>query len=202
MKKSFLIIVLIICVLFASCDNIDNPPDDSSNVDSAITLQKKDNTKEKVINMFITYGEYSNGCYRIREYSTVNSCDFLYTFSYNPEVDLFNSSVLTTTHTGIVTMYDYGSVTFSWNGFENALFYGYHELKNTAIIEFHFDALSPQTNMTYGNYNYSVKNNTFRNLTNTSEINRYAQTCFDSINQSLLYAQSVLCKYTQFVTLW
>lgn len=229
MKKSIFIIALLLCVFFVSCTNKNdqNFTETSDSLDSfkatetadsldttkvsdtidisnddSFGSQTEDINKEKVVNMFITHGEYSDGTYYIRKHSTVTPCNFLYTFCYKPDIDMFNCSVLVTTYTSVATTYDYGSVTFSWNNFENALFYGFHELENSAIIEFDFCALSPQTNMTYGNYSYSVSNNSFNNLTNASDINGYAQTCFDCINQSLSYAQSLLYGYTQSVTLW
>lgn len=215
------ILILSSCAGNNSANNIDNNSKDFTDItkntavsetikvleapdllDSFDSSNSHTTDKKKVINMFMTYGEYSDGTYYIRKYSTANPCSFLYSFSYKPEIDMFNCSVLVTTYTSIATTYDYGSVTFSWNNFSNALFYGYHELENIAMVEFDFSALNPQSNMTYKNYNYSVRSNSFKNLTNTSDINGYAQTCFECINQSLSYAQSLLYGYTSTVMLW
>ena len=219
----FFTLVLLCIIVLCSCTNnkninatLDETNEITKTLDSKSTSSNstsiessndssddfKVNEKQKVVNVFITNGEYSDGTYTFRKYSQTGNCSFVYSFSYKPEIDMFNCAVLVTTYTQISNMYDYGSVTFAWNDFKNALFYGYHELENTAIIEFDFNALSPQSNMTYKNYDYTIKKNSFKNLTNTGDINEYAQTCFECVNQSLSYAQSILYGYISPVTLW
>ncbi len=163
--------------------------------------------KEKVMSMFVTNGVYSNGTYYFRKYSETGNCSFLYSFSYKPEIDMFHCSLLVTTNIQGSTLYDYGSVTFTWNNFETALYYGYHEFdyresETSPSIHFDFSVSNPQPNISFANYKYSVRSNSFKNLTNKKDIDSYAQTCFDCINQSLLYSQSVLYSYTSTVTLW
>ena len=173
-----------------------NPNKTTQNSDSSLS------DKTQVINMFLSKGEYLDGSYYIRKHSETEHCLFSYWFTYNPEIDMFNCAVVVTTYALGVQLLDYGSVTFGWGDFENARFYGYHELKDTASIDFDFSASNPRSNMSFGQYEYSVRSNSFKNLTNKNDIDEYAQTCFDWVNQSLNYAQSVLYAYTSSITLW
>lgn len=211
-----LAIALLVLLIFSSCAHPGATPGESLNeslsengdyqdeltdiTETFDSFQVKD--KEKIVDMFLKNGEYSNGTYTFRKYTEIDNCNFVYSFSYKPEIDMFNCAVLVTTYAQIAVLYDYGSVTFAWANFENALFSGYHELENTASIHFDFFASNPKNNMTFANYQYSVKNNSFSNLTNKNDIDSYAQTCFECINQSLSYAQSVIYGFTKDVTLW
>ena len=219
MKKILLhaMVLLILFTLVTSCDS--SIPDDTVG-ESEMVTQTLDNTvttagasdsgsitttddiddisdKELVIEIFMTKGEYSDGVYSFRKYSSSGNCDFVYSFSYKPSIDMFNCGVLITTFVQNVTMYDYGSITFTWEEFNNASYYGYHELSNAASIHFDFypSKANADMDMIFDNYQYSVRSNSFNNLTNTSDINEYAETCFECVRQGWLYAQSVLYGY-------
>ena len=183
-------------------DDVKNSTENSNSTETPRPNTPAPSDKQKVINLFLTYGEYSDGVYRFRQYSTTGNCDFFYSFSYNPQIDMFNCGVLVATYVQNFTMYDSGSVTFSWDDFEHAYVTGYHELGNIASIEFDFYASNPTSNITFGTYQYSVRSNSFTNLTNQNDINEYAGTCFNCVNQSLTYAQSVLFRYNTQLTLW
>ena len=220
MKKYFLIITLIFCILLASCSDTGsiengssknasnstsvNAVDSTSSANSTNSTNSKANSsdKQKVIDMFMAHGEYDNESYYINKFTSANSCNVAYFFAYQPKHDNFYCSVLVTTYAQNYTLIDYGIVVFSWGNFASATFYGRHDLKDIAKIEFDFSAKNPQSDMTYRDFDYTVKNNSYGNLTDSSDIDEYASTCFKCINQSLSYAQSVLYGYTSTITLW
>ena len=174
--KTVKILALILCLIFVSislfsCDfETDNTNQENGKNASTQPDNPSQSDKQKVVNIFMSQGEYSNGVYSFRKHSTTGNCDFVYSFVYNPEIDMFYCGVLVTTHAQSIVMYDYGSVTFTWDDFENAYITGYHELENIASINFDFYASNPTSNMTFSNYQYSVRSNSFTNLTNKKEI--------------------------------
>ena len=225
--KAIKIISLILCLIFVSaplfsCNKENTDMSDTQAIESISEIEednKEDTTvknttnntptntpssndKEKVIDMFITKGEYIDGAYYIRKYTETGDCSFVYSFAYDPKIDLFYCATLVTTYSQNYTLYDNGAISFAWGDFKNALTTGYHQLKNVAMIEFDYVVSNPKSNMSFGNYKYSVYSNSFKNLTSTTDINAYAETCFKCVNQGLAYAQSILSGYLPGVTLW
>lgn len=158
--------------------------------------------EEQIIKMFENFASYEEGVYRFRKWNSVGDCNFSYSFSCKPEIKMYHCSVLVTTN-GNYDMYDYGSVTFSWGDMKNALFCGYHELENIAIIEQEFANIKFNSNISLGNnYSYKVTKNTFVNLNKKEDIDEYASYIFDCIEGAIGYAQSILYEYTNGITLW
>lgn len=216
--KKFLLYTMVVMFLFSFFTSCDEPiPDNTDDVSETVTLipdstvttagesdkgsittaddSHDTSDKELVVDIFMKKGEYSDGVYSFRKYSSSGNCDFVYSFSYKPSIDMFNCGVLITTFAQNVTMYDYGSITFTWEEFNNASYYGYHELKNVASIHFDFYPSKANADMTFNNFNYSVRSNSFSDLTDTSDIEKYAESCFECAQQGWLYAQSVLYGY-------
>lgn len=208
---------MIFVILFAFLTACDNPPAADTTGEGDTTIPVTESTtittgigitgsttaeivedasdKDLVVDIFITKGEYSDGVYSFRKYSSSGNCDFVYSFSYKPEIDMFNCGVLITTFVQNITMYDYGSITFTWEEFNSASYYGYHELKDVASIHFDFSPTKLNSAISYENFQYAVRSNSFSNLTNTNDINAYAETCFECARQGWLYAQSILYGY-------
>ena len=209
MKKRFLTFVIALVTMLSGmfslvgCKEKATKSQLNSVVDSQSSAHENGQNKElQVINMFETFGSYSDDVYRFRKYDTVGNCNFLYTFSYSPAKKLYYCAVLTTTN-GYYNMYDYGAITFSWDDIKNALFCGYHELEKIAIIEISFSNVKLNSNISLDNsYSYQVTKNTFVNLTKKEDIDDYASNIFECMNRSIGYAQSILYTYTDNITLW
>ena len=204
MKKTFIPIFLFCLVFnFSSCTKTSEIPIEDINSPTPEETVSEENT---IINMFINNATYDSGSYAFREYKTLNNTTFLRTFSYSPSYNMYHCSLLTTTRVNQATMYDYGSITFSWDNIKNGSFYGYHEFNyNTtiAIIEFNYSNIIFNNNYTLGsNFSYSVTKNTFQNLTSETDINKYALENFDCLNQAVGYAQSIIYSYEREITLW
>ena len=187
MKKKLLFFTCIVSnCLLTSC-NIDSNNTDSlldSTYSSTNISQENEYTENSfsspqeneyieeltVQTIFFNWGTINEGIYSFHRYNTVGNSSFLYSFSYSPTSNLYNCAVLVTTN-AYYPMYDYGSVTFSWGDIKNAFFYGYHELSNTAIIEFSFSNIKLNSNVSLNNsYSYQVTQNSFSNL---NQKNRY-----------------------------
>lgn len=167
--------------------------------------------EELVKNMFYTHGDYSDGTYSFRKGNTQNNSSFVYSFSYNPELDLYYCGHLATSRTELGALHDDGSIVFSWGDIENGSFYGYHEanfygyneMDNVARIEFTFDNLQFNDDLSLGdNCSYQVTKNTFKALEKTEDIDEYAITCFECIEIAIGYAQTILYTYTSNIELW
>ena len=195
MKKRFLVrIIAFISVLICTFGMMGCNENNS--------YENKNSEELKVRNMFGDFGSYSEDTYTFRKYNTISGCNFLYSFSYNPTKKLYHCSTLVTTN-GNYKLYDYGSVTFSWGDIKNALFYGYHELENIAVIELTFSNIILNTNMVLGDtYSYKITKNTFVNLNKKEDIDEYASVMFSGINAAIEYAQSILYLYTDHIELW
>ena len=209
------IALLSISILFASCDK--EPPrlretesttasDLQDNPYPNLNTQNNTFTLSKVIEMFTKYASY-DAKYDIYHFSKVdNSLGNVmmnFKFIYHPSSKLFTASLSTHTYTAY-EMIDYGAATFAWNDVQNAYCTGYHQLVNVANINFTFSGsqLGDDLRLT-DKFTYQVKENTFVNLKDSSEIRSYAKTCFECVQFGLGYAQTILFQYLgSSYTLW
>ena len=214
MKKLSILIISCCCIFcLMSCNsfyrtifipNEENESETNTPQDGEQENHLGDFGKEELVkNMFYSHGDYNDGTYTFRKGDTVGGYFFVYSFSYNPELDLYYCGHLATCRTDFATLHDCGSVVFSWGDIENASFYGYHELENVAVIEFEFENIQFNDDLSLGdNCSYKVTKNTFKALEAIEDIDEYASICFDAIEISIGYAQSILYKYTNNVELW
>lgn len=162
--------------------------------------------ENQVVDMFIRYGEYSDGTYRFIKREKRNSMSIVYSFSYTPSSNLYNCGVLVTE--SVLPPYelqDSGAVVFSFGQIEDGYFRGYHRLNETAEIariEFEYSVYTFNSDISLGKYSYQVINNTFQNLYQKSDIDSYAENVFECIDWGIWYAQSILNTYCRNVTLW
>lgn len=152
------------------------------------------NDKQRIVEMFMKYGSYSNGYYNIEKYDYLSPCSFQYSFSYHPGNDVFfcRHSVMTLTS---YTLNDYGSFIFQWGDLANGLFVGAHSLYdysgNNLIATIEFE---------YRSNGCEVTKNTYAQLTQ-ADINDYSQKCYECLEQALMYAQSVVNGYVGNITI-
>lgn len=189
MKKSNILIALILCFIslfvVTACDERSNACNESL-----------------VIDMFTQNGSYEDGNYYFRKRNTVGGVNFSYSFSYSPSYKMYNCNLLVTTYANVV-LYDYASATFSWHGFKKGLFSAYHELDGIAEISFEYDNIKFIDYHGLGeDYNFSVISNTYKNLNNNDDIEKYASDCYDCLQQAVSYAQSILSEYNLPNNLW
>lgn len=198
MKKIFAAILsFVMCLwLLVGCAGTKNPNDNTNGNDNFTNANENENdnfTNENVvIGAFLDYAKFdSDGIYRFREYNDLYNVSFSYCFAYDPSLKLYNGNILVTSYT-YPKMYDYAAVTFSWGNFTNGLFYAYHELDSIAKIEFEYKNLSFNNHKTLGStYSYKVKSNSFNNLNNKADIDEYAATSYDALQQAISYMNSV-----------
>ena len=184
MKKVLLLIMLFVITLSGcSYDNI--------------------SSEQNVVNIFIENATFENdGYYRFRDYLETNNVVTSYCFSYDPINNMYNCNILTTTY-GVVNLYDYASVSFSWGDFKNGVFYAYHELNNFAIIEFKFVDIEFLNNSELGDsFDYNVLNNTFVNLVEEQEIKEYVDKSYLCLKQAISHAKYFLSKNGLLTDLW
>lgn len=157
-------------------------------------------TKEQVVDVFMENGEYESGNYYIRKYNDLDYISFSYSFSYSPSYNLFHCSLLVTTY-GNINSYKYASATFSWGDFKNALFSAYNELDSIAKIEFEYDNIEFVDGLGES-YNYSVISNTYNNLNENDDIEKYASDCYDCLQQVISFARTTLSNHNLSYNLW
>ena len=200
MKKRFFALIITLTTMLICTFGLTGCS--KNNVYENSVYKNEVNEELQIINMFVNFASYSEGSYTFKKYYSSGNCNFLYSFTYSPTRKMYHCSVLVTTN-NYYNMYDYGSITFSWGDFKNALFYGYHELENTAIIELSFSNINLNSNISLDNkYSYQITKNTIVNLNKQEDIDEYASVIFECMNRSVGYAQSVIYSYTDSITLW
>lgn len=164
--------------------------------------------KAKIVDMFMRYAtRYDDGYYRFHKEDVLDGVYFGYTFSYNPKKDTFICSTIVDSYVSSYKLSDYGSVVFQWGNFKKGYFSGDHVFSYSSSqsvissIEFEYSISKFNSNISLGNYKYNVISNSFPNLT-SSEKAEYADTSFGCVEQGVLYAQSIIYKYYNDITLW
>lgn len=187
MKKKVLSFVVVTCLLFlsimlSSCTNVTK-------------------YESRVVEMFENNAvKNDDGCFSFRKYNNLNNANFTYEFIYDPNTKQFCCNVLVVQSTNL---YEYASAIFVWGKFKEASFYGYHKLGNVAKIEFKFSNLEFKKQSILGDcFTYDVISNTFLNLKNKNDIDEYATTNFNTLQQAVSYAKSVLVDYNISTELW
>ena len=194
MKKFFaLILSILLCFVLIGCGESkadDGLTDTDTSSNEETEYQKSD--EEKVIAMFLNNTQRdSDGRYRFLKRSSTGNVSFIYGFTYSPSNRLFTASIFITSYAS-VTLFDNAAVTFTWGQFKKGLFTAYHELDSIARIDFDY-SITTFSNKNIGTqYSYTVRNNTFVNLTQKSEIDNYAAMGYEALQQAISYMNSVL----------
>ena len=204
MKKFFaLILSILLCFVLVGCG--ENKADDGLTDTDTSSNEETENQKsdeEKVIAMFLNNTQRDiDGSYRFLKRSSTGNVSFIYSFSYSPSNRLFNAGVLVASYTS-VTLFDNAAVTFSWGQFKKGLFTSYHELDSIARIDFDYNILTFSNNNIGAQYSYTVRYNSFVNLTQKSEIDNYAATGYEVLQQAISYMNSVLYTHNLSVALF
>lgn len=185
MKKFFAwILSAFLCLIFIGCGE--------STADDGLTDNGTSSDEEQVITMFLNNTQRdSDGSYRFLKRSSSGNVSFIYHFTYSPSNKLFTAGVLIASYAS-VTLFDNAAVTFSWGKFKSGLFTAYHELDSVARIEFEYSKMTFTINNLGTRYSYTVRSNSFSNLTEKSEIDNYAATGYEVLQQAISYMNSVL----------
>ncbi len=204
MKKFFVLTLSVfLCFILIGCGggtNNDEPSANGTVNNGEIESQRAD--EEKVIAMFLQSTQRdADGSYRFIKRTSSGNVTFLYNFTYSPSSNLFTTGVLVATY-GSFTMYDNAAATFSWGQFKKGLFSSYHELDSIARIEFEYSGLTFANNNIGTRYSYTVRSNSFSNLTEKSDIDDYAATGYEALQQAISYMNSVLYSHNLSVTLF
>lgn len=165
--------------------------------------------EHNVINMFINYGtEDGLGNYFFKKEVKMSSSDLTYCFLYNSKYEIFTGNFISITTEKTLpflnyVLYDYASITFSWNKFNDGVFYSYYDFNNVSRIDFEFSGITFTGYSLLDDYaSYKIVNNTFKNLHEQSDIDEYASRCFFALQQVVPYCNSIFSEYNIKTTLW
>jgi hypothetical protein len=146
--------------------------------------------------MFVKYGEYEDGYFRFTDFDNMDVMSFMYVFSYNPSSKTFYCSCGAYNYaSSSYRVEDYGAYYFSLT---DEFFFGDHRLVNDytdetiSFIEFNYNVSHTDSN----DYTYVVTKNTYSQLNKNSK-DEYAQTCFECIQQAIIYAKSIITTYAK-----
>lgn len=203
MKKAVILLLSCLLICFNGCDIVRADAANTKERSTSATTEATSNTdhseEDAIIDMFIQYGTYYNdGWYRFNKNSVQGDVVFGYTFSYNPSNGLFVCSTMVTTNVPSLSyvMSDYGAVVFQWGDLENGYFTGNHSLEDIAgtnvFAEIGFEYSSATT--------YKITTNTYSQLSQ-ADIQEYAGTCYQCMEQGLIYANTIISAYTDNITL-
>ena len=168
--------------------------------------KKAEAEKTAIVDMFAQYGEYDNGYFTFSNTKTEQSNIITCSFSYSTADDMLVCGYAITADETTYSLYDSGTIVFSWGNLANGAFYGQHILYEDFLgdeissLEFQYQVSNFSANSSANEYTTNILTNTFPQLS-SNEIAIYAKTCFDYIEESLNYAQSIISSYTDGITL-
>jgi len=212
-----LVLALLLCVMLVACDEAktDDPQDTTAATDAPTDAPTEAPTEETtesatnadraeeaaIIDMFMKYGTYyDDGWYRFHKSTTQGDVAFGYTFAFDPINRTFVCSTMVSTFvpSAGTCLEDYGVVVFRWGDLANGYYSGDHRLTDLsgstvyATIAFEYSVANSTT--------HKVTTNTYSQLSQT-DINEYATTCLQCLEQGLSYAQTIVSAYTNNITI-
>lgn len=164
--------------------------------------------KNQIIDMFIKYGTYKeNGSYQFYHSEMTLEGHHQYSFTYIPQQNAFYTSRSYSVYNSPLFTVDDGMMIFMWEQKESAYFWGQHYIRHadtgdmlsTIGFDFSIDKINP--NMTFGNYTYRIRENSFASVSE-SQMDKYAAQCAKYLEDGMAYAQSIISAYTDGITLW
>lgn len=201
-KKLALLLSLFLLLIPASCNDSpqenQNPSEPSPELNIIIDISI-------VLDMFMTHATVdAYGDYVFEEQTLQGNMLYNRSFKYKTSYKKFlcSLSVYTNNVNGMY-LYDYSSAVFSWGDLKNGYFSHHHSFANIAEINIEYSNIKFNPNQTIGTiYTYTVAENTFINLTEKSEIDEYAKRGYLTLEQAIIYCQSIFYKYNIYTNLW
>lgn len=198
-RIKYLVILLLFSIIFVSCNNENKADNITASSESLVSNSKNtiSSNELKVKNAFALNGKFEDDAFRFRKYnfSETNKESTLFGFIYSPSEDLFLCSFASFDRDSSENTSNHGSVSFRWGKFRTGYFYGTHYFNDTDKIDFAFSGFQFVNNNIGSQYKYSVVENTYTKSLSQKDIDRYAALCYKCIQNSIIFAQSIISTY-------